>query len=475
MSIRVKELRKWYENYARSREHNVDIIGTCIEAISSDLDISTVRRETVAANWKTGSQKLGIRFFFKEFINFLKILYRVKHNFRKSKIVLFDPSRLISQTRDALISYIKPLEYISTGNQTALILCKPSLSESSVNDKERTITIGYGFFISQMIWNSYKLPYIIALWIAGSIGKSFSIKFLKVMLLEDAIRSSFRSIELREVLMLTSNSYFCELVRFVGRTSRDSVSVLEILHGVPSPEIVQYHIGCREIGRATRVKFISSVPEIRQALSETGIGIIENYPVNLTINKLYQKFSAWSQIDSMVKNSIKSENNLSVVAINGGADNSVNYLDSVQFQIENKLIHLVKEWAKERGCEVEIIYTIHPIHIKTGHDNEIRKYFSNDVVIFDQSFFSWLMSDLVIAIYSGAVWDAQFMGARTFLPIRNNGIVYHPNLLMSIGHVDEYETVKSALLRQLESITPQTCMAIMKRAQERYYKRKTNS
>jgi hypothetical protein len=137
--------------------------------------------------------------------------------------------------------------------------------------------------------------------------------------------------------------------------------------------------------------------------------------------------------------------------MSGGAGNMVDYVNSVQFKEERKLIDMVKEWGLKKNRDIVILYSVHPTHIKTNHVVEFQQYLM-DVTICFNSYYTWLVSDLVLSLYSSSVWDAKLLGAKVFCPIRVSDDFYTQSLLASINHPFDNEDTKAALLRVLDSL-----------------------
>ena len=117
-------------------------------------------------------------------------------------------------------------------------------------------------------------------------------------------------------------------------------------------------------------------------------------------------------------------------------------------------------------CPFTMSYSPHPAH---NYDSVERHPFfaQNQINVYPNSLLTWLFSDLVMGIHSGALFEASYAGARVFLPVRVSDSLYPVEVLGRLSHPDEQTTIRQAFLDFIESNLDSRGVDLIERAQQR--------
>jgi hypothetical protein len=247
--------------------------------------------------------------------------------------------------------------------------------------------------------------------------------------------------------------------------------VIEILHGIPTIEIFEYHKRIDLLFENISIKkMIAPVHNLHSEINKAyGASIIDNSVfVNLTINRFRNALFTFADVRLLfgeLQDKLTQSKTL-VISISGGTGNVVDYVHSIQFKAEKKIIESVKDWAIKNNKRIVLLYSVHPFHIKTGHIGELQMQLPK-IVFTDNSFYTWLISDLVISLYSSSLWDARFLGANVFSPVRVNDGIFSESILSTIDHPTGDERLTDSLKRTLNKIESKANISI----EERFYSR----
>jgi hypothetical protein len=118
------------------------------------------------------------------------------------------------------------------------------------------------------------------------------------------------------------------------------------------------------------------------------------------------------------------------------------------------------------NINIVVIYSVHPFHTKSGHSKQIEDNLGK-VFFTNNSFFTWLISDLVVSLYSSSLWDARFIGAFSFTPIRESYNLFTKEILSTIAHPKSDESIESALENTLGLLQGTSLECLYARMDER--------
>lgn len=252
------------------------------------------------------------------------------------------------------------------------------------------------------------------------------------------LASSFDVLLARRVpdrlLMIASNSFVIELLRYMHAVSGQGEGVTEVLHGIPTLEVETYHQdmmafpGNRLSGRLT---LVPPVPKLR-VNTAGGHVRVDTHTINLKMNTVSRQRDLLALADECVRRNAARKEGL-VATLNGaGAVEGKHYLQTGCFAAEQAILRHMFSEAQRQGLQVHMQYSLHPAHIKSGEAEAIRQALAVDgVEILEDSMQSWLESDLCISIFSSASWDALALGCDIVFGVSPDDHLYSGEMLAS--------------------------------------------
>jgi hypothetical protein len=124
-----------------------------------------------------------------------------------------------------------------------------------------------------------------------------------------------------------------------------------------------------------------------------------------------------------------------IVTIFGYAPNDGELLHSPAFRLECALIALIGEIERQESSGVLLIYVPHPVHASADFDFQIFR--ENNVRVYRNSVFTWLISDLCISLSSSAMFEAEYFGVRAFTPMIAADNIFTDSYLDLVSHPKE--------------------------------------
>lgn len=263
------------------------------------------------------------------------------------------------------------------------------------------------------------------------------------------------------LLMLTSNSFVIELLRYMHAVSGLGEGVTEVLHGIPSLELETYHQDMMAFSYerlSGRVTLVPPVPGLR-VNTAGGHVRVDTETINLKINAVSRQRDLWTLADECVRRNAARDAS-AVVTLNGaGTVEGKHYLRTGSFAAEQAILRHVLGEAQRQGIRLHLQYSLHPAHIKSGDAVAIRQALSVDgVEILEDSMRSWLESDLCISIFSSASWDALALGCDVVFGVSPDDQLYSGDMLASFRHptcdLTLFEVLSQAIARLPERPRP---------------------
>lgn len=240
----------------------------------------------------------------------------------------------------------------------------------------------------------------------------------------------------------TSNSFATEILRCYLMQHATCYSICEILHGVPTLEFNNYIHSLIKLGDKYHLKnklfFISQIPRLPK------YGIFKdhiNFPEEIAINTYLNNYIMGMKNSNGILNDIIEEEcdlyfkqkfpkDALIITFIGGtvATTDEKFISTETFSIEKFMINHIKKILTCRNIPFILIYAPHPCH----HWNEISQcdFFAKEqIILYRKTIFSWLISDICISLYSSALFEAAFFGAKTFTPLKMIDGLYPKALL----------------------------------------------
>jgi len=279
---------------------------------------------------------------------------------------------------------------------------------------------------------------------------------LAAVLLDEGYRGMLEPVDRCRGLLLTSNAFATELLRFRLLREPRCESLVEVLHGVPTQEWTSYLAQIlRSVPEPARHRFVPQIPGL--ALDEPFAEGPEGVPcfaVNVALNRYAANGRGTVEAVMDLHSRLFTPGAESfVVAWIGGTSHDPDYLASRSFAVERAMIQRVREMLIERGRRVAISYSPHPARPLDAFER--HPFFAeNDVLVTQDTVSSWLVADAAFALISSAAFEAAFAGCRAFLPIRPDDGLYGSKTLGLVGHPEAGEPLLHALSRFLYSYEP---------------------
>lgn len=226
---------------------------------------------------------------------------------------------------------------------------------------------------------------------------------------------------------LNSNSRLVELLRSFLIQDNNCEKVYEIMHGIGSKPVESYFAKVLELGRSYSAYdkhfFIPQIPNLPLfGVFETQADFDSSVAINSYLNQWYMdNLMDVSNIDDFVQMELKkihSELSMTskpiVVTIYGNCPYGDKIETSTLFLVECLFIDLLGKYNSKLGDDCLIIYVPHPAYKAEKIDSDV--FVKNNVKIYRNSVFSWLISDLSISLVSSAIFEAAYFGSIGFTP-----------------------------------------------------------
>lgn len=256
---------------------------------------------------------------------------------------------------------------------------------------------------------------------------------------------------------LTSNSYLTELFRYFLLTDDACVSLTEIMHGVQSNDDDRYFSQLGEVISLAKQHYVFMLP----GLPDFGMYNSTNCEV----------FTIDTNANVKIANYVKKHNNdLNGVAAEfraelgdpdrdtlllgfiGGNSHYKNFFESLSFAVEKKLLTLIVQHLSSRGIKHKLIYCLHPVVALT---DEAAKIFDDLSIRVNYNIIPVVTScEAILSSYSGGLFQASFIGAKTFTPLTPADGVFPPSHFGKLIFPSEDESIEHALQRFLDGIDP---------------------
>jgi hypothetical protein len=256
-----------------------------------------------------------------------------------------------------------------------------------------------------------------------------------------------------EALFFTSNSFATELLRAYLIDARECARIHEILHGVPTFEFEEY-MGelLAAPGGAAKHEFIPQLP---------GLDLYGAYAaadrhaaragINAAINRYFfdrptrrGDLAAWIAAECRAIGIDPSAAAPLIVALPGASTIERDYMGSLAFRVEQAMIARAHAVLEQMGEPYVLVYTPHPavpLSLFTSHP-----FFSRlGITIYANTIFTWLIADLTLGLYSTALFEAAYAGAKVFSPMREDDRLYPATLLDRLYHPGADESWVDAL------------------------------
>lgn len=275
----------------------------------------------------------------------------------------------------------------------------------------------------------------------GNIKRSLAMSFFV-----ESYNASFQGCNQIKALFLTSNSFSTEILRLYLIQLPNCVSVCEIMHGVPTVFYERYLDGILAAGEKYGHQAYSKHSSVSQIPMLPMFGILKQdvkCGIENAINPYLNRYIVENKLDkiSVVDfvtgeyNRIFEKQQLSddtlVITFIGAMSLDADYFSSDVFKVECFIIRqMIRILSNDRKSFI-ILYAPHP-----GHQFDLFKKCSffqeNNIILYQDTIFTWFISDASIALFSGALFEAAYFGVHSFMPTINCDELYPTVLLNSL-------------------------------------------
>lgn len=278
-----------------------------------------------------------------------------------------------------------------------------------------------------------------------------------------------------EAYFLTSNSFATEALRTFLIELPECARIHEILHGVPTLEFENY---MRELFEAApgggKHVFVPQLPGLDlygvfAARPDAAPGASINAAVNryfLDRSTKESELLEWIDCECRIIGIDPAAPAPLVVAIPGASAIEPGYLTSPAFCVEQAMISRARDVLEASGQPFVLVYTPHPAYspsLFTSHAFFARR----GVVVYADTIFTWLVADLSVGLYSSALFEAAYAGAKVFSPMREDDELYPSSLLDRLSHPVAHERWLDALSAFLRANVQCPRESLRSRAQRR--------
>jgi hypothetical protein len=263
--------------------------------------------------------------------------------------------------------------------------------------------------------------------------------------------------------LLTSNSFFVELLRAYILQNKSSGKIIEILHGT--------------IGDTTRVWFerlmssqdkieekkhlliplVPCPPELETFKKKYFLGK-NNTSINAYLNtylyknkKLHGSYKVFA-LNYLNQLSLDPDDKGLTLTVYGGTSIEGSFFHSSAFKTETKVLDKIIDYFLKKKINIKIIYTPHPANkllpLKVA---DIFK--KRNVKVLEHSVFTYFITDYCISNLSSCLFELNWLGAKCFSPLIESDGIYSKDYLKTIYHPKEdgVDALENGLYRCLNA------------------------
>lgn len=340
-----------------------------------------------------------------------------------------------------------PQEYVDDLRAAVLILCDPtelsSLRSSTADESE--VVLDERLLLHALIWSPLMAVQAAAravALIALADGTKAAVRELVAAAAYATVFDHlFKPCAQLRGLLLTSNSFSIEMLRFHLLDAPASAGVLEVLHGVPTVAFTKYLETVYESGQGDIAKpaFIAQVPDLE--LPDPLLSLMDRErAINTYFN---QRLAGWTDDQAVLEDRVRlmlggiPDKSTTIVAVIGGTSFDADYRDSAAFRMECQLIDIISDTFTAHGRRCVFVYSPHPANaaVSFAECPELKR---DSVRIHTDSILSWLAADLCVGLYSSGLFEANYLGVSVFAPLKATDDIFDIRLLrmLSVAHDD---------------------------------------
>lgn len=276
---------------------------------------------------------------------------------------------------------------------------------------------------------------------------------LTAVLMTAAYKALFANISCSNAALLTSNSFASEVLRVFMLNHKSSVIIYEILHGVPTLEFEEYFDSIIDKTQKSQKHYF--IPQIKGL---PHIGILSDsmhknseLAINVAMNQYFMcRCSNYQEIEKIMIAELTNvvpnykQSTTLIISFMGATSHEGSFFKSRIFLIEKIIMEHVRNYLISRDLNFKIVYSPHPAN-NIKECQQLEFFTENEITLYQDTKYMWLVADAAIALYSSALFDAVYSGLKVFSPLKVNDGFYEPVALKMISHPEIDESCLSAL------------------------------
>jgi len=244
--------------------------------------------------------------------------------------------------------------------------------------------------------------------------------------------------------LLTSNSFFVELLRAYILQNKDDRKIVELLHGIIADPTEAWFK--RLLSFQDKVKnhfFIPQVPNLPELATLNNKYFLGNkVSINTYLNsflyknkKYYGSYKTYA-LNQLEQLSLNPDDKCLTLTVYGGNNIGENFFNSSAFAVELKILDKTISYFLKKKIDIKIIYVIHPKH--KAIPSRVTDIFNQlNVQVLGDSVFTYFITDYCISNISSCLFELNWLGAECFTPIIEADGFYSKNYLKTIHHPNE--------------------------------------
>lgn len=227
-------------------------------------------------------------------------------------------------------------------------------------------------------------------------------------------------------ILLTSNSFFVELLRAYILQNAKSGRIIELLHGIiadPTEKWFFNLLSDQESYGQKKHTLIPQVPDLpelsiikKRYFEENDVSI--NTYMNAFLYKNKKLYRSYEDMAHHYCNQLKLCPNKKdlILTFYGGTSIQGNFFNSSAFHIESKILMKSLDYFLNKNLDIKIIYVPHPSN-KTLPKNVEDMFKNLKVQTLEQSIFTYLITDYCVSNISSCLFELNWLGAKCFSPL----------------------------------------------------------